>query len=79
MPRRTRFGTWAKKDPDDTTKIAYTFKIKEWDGSVKVLYFTSEDKCSYTMLGRIRQAWIEKIERIKNEFEDCWNVVIYED
>ncbi len=79
MARRMRFGTWCRKDPEDTTKIVYTFKTKEWDGTEKTLYFTSEDECSFSMLSRLNNAWIEKIERVKNEFENCWNVVLYED
>ncbi len=73
--RRMRFITWARKDPDDTTKIVYTFKAKELDGTSKTLHFTSEDTVSYAMMGRIRSAWVEKIERT----EDAWNVVLYED
>lgn len=79
MARRMRFKTWAKKDPDDSTKIVYTFKAKEWDGSTRTHYFTSEDNVPFSMLSRIREAWIEKVERVKNEFEDVWNVVLYED
>lgn len=77
--RRIRFITWAKKDPDDETPIVYTFKTKEWDGSSKTLYFTSEDFVSPAMMSRIRAAWVEKIDRVKNEFENCWNVVLYEE
>ena len=79
MTRRTRFGTWCRKDIEDTTKINYTFKMKEWNGTEHTAYFTSEDDCSYTMIGRIRNAWIENITRVQNEFEDAWNVVLYED
>ncbi len=77
--RRMRFMTWARKDPDDETKIVYTFRTKEWDGTTKTMYFTSEDTVAYSMIRRIRAAWIEKIERVQNEFEDCWNIVLYED
>lgn len=79
MARRMRFGTWCKKDPTDETKIVYTFKMKEADGTRHTSYFTSEDTCSYTMLSRLREAWIESIERVKNEFSDHWAVVLYED
>lgn len=79
MKRRMRFITWVKKDPDDTTKIVYTFKAKERDGEEKTVCFTSEDICTLSMLNRIREAWIEKIERVHNENEDYWNVVLYED
>lgn len=75
MKRRMRFVTWAKKDPDDETKIFYTFRIKETDKSSKTIYFTSEDTVSYSMIERIRVAWIEKIEKVN----DAWNVIIYED
>ena len=77
--RRMRFGTWCRKDLEDTTKIVYTFKMKEWDGTVETRYFTSEDVVSYSMIERIRNAWIESVERIRNEFSDHWYVVLYED
>ncbi len=77
--RRMRFGTWCRKDPDDMTLIAYTFKTKEWDGTEKIYYFTSEDVCSFSMLERLRNAWIESITRVKNELADQWNIVLYED
>lgn len=77
--RRMRFGTWCRKDPDDETKIVYTFRMKEADGYEHTAYFTSEDGQSYSMLSRLREAWIEKIERVQNEFDDAWNVVLYED
>ena len=70
MKRRMRFITWASKDPDDDTKIFYTFRAKE-----KTLYFTSEDTVSFSMMERIRAAWVEKIEKVNN----AWNVIIYED
>lgn len=79
MARRMRFGTWCKKDPDDETKIVYTFKMKEGDGTVNLRYFTSDDSCSYFFLGRLREAWIESITRVQNDFEDAWHVVLYED
>lgn len=79
MARRMRFGTWCKKNPDDETKIVYTFKMKEWDGTVRPLYFTSEDDVSLSMINRMRNAWIESIKRVKNEFSDHWCVVLYED
>ena len=79
MAKRMRFGTWCKKDPDDETKIVYTFKMKEWDGSEHTEYFTSEDQQSFSMLHRLRDSWIESIDRVKNEFEDAWNVVLSED
>lgn len=77
--RRTRFVTWAKRVPDDETPIVYTFKAKEPTGEDRTYYFTSEDTVSFTMMERIRQAWIEKIDRVQNEFEDAWNVILYED
>jgi hypothetical protein len=73
--RRMRFITWAKKDPNDDTKIFYTFRTKEADKSSKTLYFTSEDEVSFSMMERIRAAWVEKIEKVNN----AWNVIIYED
>ena len=79
MKRRMRFGTWCNKDLNDETKIIYTFKMKEADGSEHTEYFTSEDFASYSMLSRLREAWIESIKRVQNEFEDAWNVVLYED
>ena len=68
--RRTRFITWAKKDPEDTTPIRYTFK--GWD---KTHHFTSEDTVSPAMMERIRWAWIEKIEKIDGR----WDVILQED
>ena len=81
MTRRMRFITWCRKDPDDKTPIHYTFKMKEADGEEHIAFFTSEDTCSFSMMERIRQAWIEKIELIDidNEFCKSWHVVIYED
>ena len=73
--RRMRFGTWCKKDPDDTTMIAYTFT----DSDGHTTYFTSEDSCSFTFIGRLRNAWIKKIELIENEFGKQWNAVLYEE
>lgn len=79
MARRMRFGTWCRKDPEDTTKIVYTFRMKEMDGTEHTEYFTSDDACSYSMLSRLREAWVEKIDRIQNEFSDHWYVVLYEE
>lgn len=79
MKRRMRFGTWCRKDLDDDTKIVYTFKMKDADGNSRTAYFTSDDKCSFSMIWRLRNAWIERIDRVENEFECCWNVVLYED
>lgn len=76
--RRMRFGTWCRKDEDDEHKINYTFT----DSDGEVLYFTSEDIVSWSMLSRIRNAWIISIELIKNEFnnpEGEWYAILYED
>ena len=73
--RRMRFLTWAKQNPDDESKIVYTFRTKEFDGAQKTMRFTSEDVVPWSMLDRIREAWIESIDRI----DDVWYVVIYED
>lgn len=79
MARRMRFKTWCAKDPEDAIKIVYTFRMKEWDGYEHTEYFTSEDCVSISTLSRLREAWIEKVERVQNEFSDHWNVVLYED
>ena len=79
MARRMRFGTWCKKDLEDETKIVYTFRMKENDGEVHTAYFTSEDEQSFSMISRLHNAWIEKIEYIDNEFSTHWNAVLYED
>lgn len=71
--RRTRFGTWCRRDLDDERKINYTFRNFNEDG--KDAHFTSEDTCNYSTLERLRDAWIESIELINNE----WNVILYED
>ena len=66
------------KDENDERKINYTFT----DSDGEVLYFTSEDIVSWSMLSRIRNAWITSIELIKNEFnnpEGEWYAVLYED
>jgi len=70
MKRRMRFVTWAKKDPNDSRPIHYTFK-----GSDGTQHFTSEDVVSFSTMERIRNAWVEKIELI----DGVWNAVIYED
>lgn len=79
MARRMRFGTWCRKDPEDTTKIVYTFRMKEWDGYEHTALFTSDDPQSFSMLSRLREAWVESIERVQNGFSDHWAVVLYED
>lgn len=73
--RRMRFGTWCNKDINDSTKIVYEFKTAEG----KTLYFTSEDKQSFSMLARLRYAWIESIEYVSNEFSTHWYAKLYED
>ena len=82
MARRMRFVTWCKKDPEDETKIVYTFKMKEWDGTMHTEHFTSETSFElgekpnpFEMLERVRYAWVESIERK----DDAWHVVLYED
>lgn len=79
MARRMRYGTWCRKDPDDETKIVYTFHMKEWDGYEHTLYFTSEDVVDIFMLSRLREAWVKNIKRVQNEFSDHWWVELYED
>lgn len=77
--RRMRFITWCKKDLEDERKINYTFRNFE-DG--KDAHWTSEDTCNFSTMERIRNAWIESIELIKNEFnnpEGEWYAVLYED
>lgn len=69
--RRMRFVTWCKKDVNDERKINYT--VKTYDG--KVLTFTSEEEQPRSMLVRLREAWVDKIELVNNE----WNVSLYED
>lgn len=71
MKRRMRFITWAKKDPEDTTKIIYTLKTAD-EGT---LHFTSDDEVEYSIMQRIRYAWIERIEKV----DGAWEVVLYED
>lgn len=71
MKRRMRFVTWCKKDVNDERKINYTFKTYENE----VLKFTSEEEQPRSMLIRLQNAWIEKIELLNNE----WFVTLYED
>lgn len=73
MTRRMRFKTWCKKDVDDERKINYKFTMK--DEEEKVVEFTSEDEMPIWMIGRIREAWVRKIELINDE----WYAEIYED
>lgn len=68
--RRMRFITWCKKDINDERKINY--KLKTYDN--EILEFTSEEEQPYSMLVRLQNAWIEKIELINNE----WFAVLYE-
>lgn len=81
--RRTRFVTWAKKDPDDERKIHYTFRMKESDGTAHTENFTSDDwfgpENAYSMLERVRNAWIEFIELVDTPSGPEWFVVLYED
>ena len=74
MKRRMRFITWAKKDPDDETPIRYEFKGKD-----RVWRFTSDDEVSYSMLERIRNAWVESIEKVSTDQGEVWKAVLYED
>ena len=69
--RRMRFVTWCKKDVDDKRKINYTLKTQ--DG--KILKFTSEEEQPRSMLNRVRNSWIDKIELVNNE----WFVTLYEE
>ena len=66
-----RFVTWCKKDVDDERKINYT--LKAHDG--KILKFTSEEEQPHSMLNRVRNSWIDKIELVNNE----WFVTLYEE
>lgn len=66
-----RFVTWCKKDLNDERKINYT--LKTYDG--KTLKFTSDDDQPYSMLVRLQDAWIEKIDLIDNE----WYATLYEE
>lgn len=73
--RRMRFITWCKKDREDETKIVYEFKLA--DGHTE--YFTSEDTVSFSMMERIRNAWIDEITYVSNEFSTHWFAKLYED
>lgn len=75
MARRMRYGTWCGKDPDDETKIVYTFHMKERDGHEHTERFTSDDPQSFSMLVRLREAWIKSIEKVSGH----WAVELYED
>lgn len=77
--RRTRFITWCKRDVEDETPIRYTFKSKEADGQESVEHFTSEQCVSFSLLERIRYAWIESITLESDESGNYWNAVLYED
>lgn len=74
MSRRMRFITWAKKDVKDNTKINYTFKSVD-----KTYQFTSDDNVNYSMLTRIRYAWVESIKKVKTPKGEVWQVILYED
>ena len=66
-----RFVTWCKKDVNDERKINYVLKTDDNE----ILRFTSEEEQPGSMLVRLQNAWIEKIELINNE----WFVTLYED
>lgn len=72
MARRMRFITWAKKDPNDESRIVYTFKTAK-----ETMHFTSDDYVNWSIMERIRQAWIEDIKW--NQKGGFWDVVLYED
>jgi hypothetical protein len=77
MARRTRFITWAKKDPTDETPIQYTFHMKDWNGFEHTEHFTSEEPVStvpHLTMTRLQQAWVKSVELVDNK----WNVVLYE-
>ena len=71
MARRMRFVTWCKKDVNDERKIHYT--LRTYDDNV--LKFTSEEEQPRSMLNRVRNSWIDKIELVNNE----WFVTLYEE
>lgn len=71
MKRRMRFATWCKKDVNDERKINYT--LKTYDN--KILNFTSDEGQPQSMLIRLQNAWIDKIELINNE----WFATLYEE
>ena len=71
MARRMKFVTWCKKDVDDERKINYTLKTHD----CKILKFTSEEEQPHSMLNRVRNSWIDKIELVNNE----WFVTLYEE
>ena len=71
MKRRMRFITWCKKDVNDERKINYT--LKTYEGTT--LKFTSDEEQPYSMLVRLQDAWIEKLELVNNE----WFAILYED
>ena len=69
--KRMRFLTWCKKDINDERKINYTIKTYENE----VIKFTSDEPQTNSMLRRLQEMWIDKIELINNE----WFVSLYED
>lgn len=78
--RRMRFVTWARKDPEDETPIRYTFRMTDPAYKTEcVRYFTSEDSVPFSMLERVRAAWVEKIEKREDDLGVYWEVFIYED
>lgn len=69
--RRMRFITWCEKDPNDDSPIVYNFT--DYNGEVHK--FTSEDFVDYSMIKRIRQAWVTNIDNV----DGTWYVWLYED
>lgn len=69
--RRTRFQTWAKRNPDDTTPMRITFNTYD----DKVMHLESGKEISYSLMWRVQSAWIESVNLINDE----WHIVIYED
>lgn len=59
-----RYIDWCRKDPDDERKINYVFT--EWNGEKQS--FTSEDEVTPLMMLRLKEARVQRIRFVGNEW-----------
>lgn len=61
------FRDWCALDRSDTRKIVYTIN-GFWDDTAHEEHFTSEDLVSFSMIGKIQEAHITRVELVNNEW-----------
>lgn len=59
-----KFIDWCKQDVDDERKINYVFT--KYDGCKE--FFTSDDELSPMWIYRLRQAYVQRIRLVGNEW-----------